>query len=95
VFAKNKASLACFSLLQNVWVDIAEETEPISNKDVLTKTLDSFSKRKCLFPFLNESKKSFFDDETRILAEIDTFLCEESCVENLLFAKKHMYPCFY
>jgi hypothetical protein len=76
-----------FSLLQNVGVDIAKETEP-SNIDVMTKTLDSFSKRTCLFPLLNESKKSSFDDETKILAELDTFLCEESCVENLLFAKK-------
>lgn len=59
------------------------------------KTSDTFTKRKCLFPYFKQSKKVSVDDKTKILVELDAFLCDESCEENLLFNKKMVYPRLY
>ncbi|CAF1325542.1 unnamed protein product [Rotaria sp. Silwood1] len=83
-----------FSMSRNVGADVSNTSES-SDIDVLTKSTESYSKRKCLFPYFNETKKSSFDDKSRILTEFDAFLCEESSTENLLFSKKHLYPCLY
>ena len=52
---------------------------------------DSSAKRKCLFFYLNENNKMISSDRnSKILLELDGFLCEESREENLLFTKKHI-----
>ena len=35
------------------------------------------------------------EDKSKILIELDTYICEEGREPNLLFTKKHLYPCFY
>ena len=35
------------------------------------------------------------EDKSKILIELDTYLCEEGREPNLLFTKKHLYPCLY
>jgi len=52
--------------------------------DTATKSTDSFFKRKCLFPYLNNTKKILSDNKSKVLLELDGFLCEE----GLLFTKK-------
>lgn len=83
-----------FHMSQNMGADVSNAVEQ-SGTDITTKNTDSFIKRKCLFPYLNETKKVSFDDKAKILTELDAFLCEESNERNLLFVKKHMYPCLY
>ena len=81
------------SVLQNSGADVLNATE--HNIDVITKSTDSLTKRKCLFPYLKENKKVLNEDESRILIELDAYLCEESREQNLIFIKKHLYPCLY
>ena len=83
-----------FHMSQNMGADVSNAVEQ-SGTDITTKNTDSFIKRKCLFPYLNETKKVSFNDKAKILTELDAFLCEESNERNLLFVKKHMYPCLY
>jgi len=83
-----------FYTLHNVAADISNAAKQ-GDIDVMTKNTDPSIKRKCLFPYLNETKKVPSDDKSRILIELDGFLCEDSCEENLLFEKKHLYPCLY
>jgi hypothetical protein len=59
------------------------------------KENDSSTKRKCLFPYFNETKKITSDDKSKILVELDAYLCEESREEDLLFSKKDIYPRLY
>jgi hypothetical protein len=64
----------------------------------ITSTISSGSsiKRKSLFPYINEhNKKICSDPNTKILDEIDQFLCEEIREENFLFTKKYVYPHLY
>ncbi|CAF4553202.1 unnamed protein product [Rotaria sp. Silwood2] len=82
-----------FSVLQNTGADVLNTTE--HNTDVMTKSTDSLTKRKCLFPYLKENKKVSNEDKSRILIELDAYLCEESREQNLTFIKKHLYPCLY
>ena len=35
------------------------------------------------------------EDKSKILIELDTYLCEEGREPNLIFTKKHLYPCLY
>jgi hypothetical protein len=49
---------------------------------VRTKDNESFTKRKCLFPYFNETEKVTSDDKAKILMELDVYLCEESLEEN-------------
>ena len=48
------------------------------------------TKRKCLFPYLNENKKVANEDKSKILLELNTYLCEEGREPNLLFTKKYL-----
>ncbi|CAF1511739.1 unnamed protein product [Rotaria sordida] len=82
------------SMSRNMGADVTNTSES-SDIDVLTKSTESHSKRKCLFPYFDEIKKSSVDDKSRILTELDAYLCEESSTANLLFSKKHIYPCLY
>ena len=68
-------------------VDVSNTTDQ-GDIGVGEKTNDAFTKRKCLFPYFNQSKKVSTDDKTKILVELDAFLCEESYEEKLLFTKK-------
>ena len=53
-------------------------------------------KRKCLFPYLIENNKKILPDcNTKILLELDGFLCEESREWNLLVTKNRIYPNLY
>ncbi len=63
--------------------------------DTATKSTDSFFKRKCLFPYLNNTKKILSDNKSKVLLELNGFLCEENGEEDLLFTKKHLHPCLY
>ena len=83
-----------FYTLQNVETNISNAAKQ-GGTNVMAKNSDLSIKRKCLFPYLNETKKVPADDKSRILTELDAFLCEESCEENLLFEKKHLYPSLY
>ena len=56
---------------------------------IIVKNTDFLNKRKCLFPYLNENKKVANENESKILIELDTYLCEESRKPKLLFTKKH------
>ncbi|CAF4745375.1 unnamed protein product, partial [Rotaria socialis] len=76
-----------------VGADVLNTTE--HNIDVMTKNTDSFTKQKCLFPYLKENKKVSNEDKSRFLIELDAYLCEESREQNLLFIKKHLYPRLY
>ncbi|CAF3708139.1 unnamed protein product, partial [Rotaria socialis] len=44
---------------------------------------------------IGENKKVSNEDKSRILIELDAYLCEESREQNLLFIKKHLYPRLY
>ena len=63
--------------------------------NIIIKNTNFLTKRKCLFPYLNENKKVANEDKSKILIELDTYLCEEGREPNLLFTKKHLYPCLY
>ena len=63
--------------------------------NIIMKNTDFLTKRKCLFPYLNENKKVDNEDKSKILIELDTYLCEEGRERNLLLTKKHLYPCLY
>ncbi|CAF1478343.1 unnamed protein product, partial [Rotaria sordida] len=63
--------------------------------DMMTKHVDPTTKRKCLFPYLNDTKKISFDDKSKVLVELDAFLSERSNENNLLFLKKNLYPSLY
>ncbi len=63
--------------------------------DTATKSTDSFFKRKCLFSYLNDTKKILSDNKSKVLLELDGFLCEENGEEDLLFTKNYLYPCLY
>jgi len=75
-------------------VDVSNATEQ-GDTGVGGKTNDAFTKRKCLFPYFNQTKKVSVDDKAKILIELDAYLCEESYEENLLIIKKTMYPRLY
>ena len=75
-------------------VDVSHATEQ-GDTGVGGKTNDAFTKRKCLFPYFNQTKKVSVDDKAKILIELDAYLCEESNEENLLFIKKTMYSNLY
>ncbi|UJR18451.1 hypothetical protein I4U23_005356 [Adineta vaga] len=79
---------------RNVGPDMSKAAEP-SDAGVATKTDDTLLKRKCLFPYFNETKKISVDDKAKILSELDAYLCEESCEANLIFMKNNLYPCLY
>ena len=49
------------------------------------------TKRKCLFPYVNDKKKTGIDGKEAILSELDDFLREKSDQMNLIFSKKHIY----
>lgn len=93
VLEKSRAAFVRFfskltiSMSRNVGADMSNATEPIDG-DVGTKSNDSFTKRKCLFPYLNENKKFSVDDKGKILIELDAYLGEASHEENLVFIKK-------
>jgi hypothetical protein len=82
------------SMSRNLGGDMSNTTEA-SGVNVGTKDNDPFTKRKCLFPYFKETKKISFDDKPTILIELDSYLCDESREENLLFSKKHIYPNLY
>ncbi|CAF1335367.1 unnamed protein product [Adineta ricciae] len=82
------------STSRNTGADLANAAEP-SDANVAEKINDGLIKRKCLFPYFNETKIVSSNDKTKILTELDAYLCEESYQENLLFMKKYLYPCLY
>ncbi|CAM4863402.1 unnamed protein product [Rotaria socialis] len=82
-----------FSVLQNARADVLNTIE--HNIDVMAKNTNSLTKRKCLFPYLKKNKKVSNEYKSRILIELDAYLCEESREQNLLFIEKHLYPCLY
>ena len=86
----SKVSL-CVS--QHMEADVPSTTE--HSIAIIIKNTDFLTKRKCLFPYLNENKKVANEDKSKILIELDTYLCEEGREPNLLFTKKHLYPCLY
>ena len=57
---------------------------------IIIKNTNFLTKRKCLFPYLNENKKVANEDKSKILIELDNYLCEEGREPNLLFPKKHL-----
>ncbi|CAM4984030.1 unnamed protein product [Rotaria socialis] len=67
----------------------------LSSHDVSIKIRNLSVKRKCLFPYFGEVKKISHTDKSKILTELDQYLCEENSKENLIFEKKHLYPCLY
>ncbi|CAF4451760.1 unnamed protein product, partial [Rotaria magnacalcarata] len=70
---------------KNAGADVLNTTD--HNIDVMTKKTDSLTKRKCLFPYLKENKKVSNENKSRILIELDAYLCEDSREQNLLFIK--------
>ena len=82
------------SSLQNEGAEVSKINEP-SRHDISTNSKNTSVKRKCLFPYFNEVKKILHTDKSRILTELDAYLYEENCKENLLFEKKNLYPCLY
>lgn len=88
-----------FSKLNNSMSGVAEvdRSNTIEQGDpgVGGKTNDALTKRKCLFPYFNQTKKVSVDDKTKILVELDAYLCEDSYEGNLLFIKKMIYPRLY
>jgi hypothetical protein len=82
------------SMSRNIGADMSKASQP-SGADLGTKNNDPFTKRKCLFPYFNETKKVSIGDKAKILLELDGYLCEESREENLLFIKKNMYLNLY
>ncbi|CAF1559875.1 unnamed protein product [Rotaria magnacalcarata] len=65
--------------------------------DQPTQKFDPITKRKCLFPYLNDLKKISSDEKEKpkILVELNAFLWEKSNETNLLFLKKNIYPSLY
>ena len=49
-----------------------------SDTDVIVKNSALPIKRKCLFPYANETKKIFTDDKSRILIELDNLIAKEA-----------------
>ena len=82
------------SSLQNEGAEVSKINK-LSRHDISTNSKNTSVKRKCLFPYFNEVKKILHTDKSRILTELDAYLCEENCKENLLFEKKNLYPCLY
>ena len=78
---------------QHMEADVPSTTE--HSIAIIIKNTDFLTKRKCLFPYLNENKKVANEDKSKILIELNTYLCEEGREPNLLFTKKHLYPCLY
>ena len=70
--------------------DVSQATE--HSIDVTIKNTGYVTKRKCLFPSVNENKTVFNDDKLKmkILIELDSYLSEESYDPNSLFRKKHV-----
>ena len=83
-----------FQLSKDAAVDVTN-TAGQDHTDTLTKNTDPSTKRKCLFPYINDNKKVSCDDKTKVLLELDGFLCEKNREQDLLFTKKHLYPCLY
>ncbi|CAF3223367.1 unnamed protein product [Rotaria sp. Silwood2] len=81
------------SVPQNMEADVPNTADV--SFDIIMKHTDSLTKRKCLFPYLNKNKKVVSEDKSKILIELDAYLCEESREPNLLFNKKHLYPRLY
>jgi hypothetical protein len=72
--------------------------EQTTNDQNLNDTLADVgvsTKRKCLFPYVNDVKKTYSDDKPAILLELDDFLREKSDQPNVLFSKKDIYPSLY
>jgi len=83
-------------LSKDVVVDAPDKGEDEQCRtDKPAKNTDSYTKRKCLFPYLNDNKRITSDDKTKVLLELDGFLCEQDREVDLLFKKKHLYPCLY
>jgi hypothetical protein len=79
-----------FQLSKDMVTSVSNASDSIDTV-TSTKSVDSSIKRKCLFPYLNENKKNISSNQSsKILLELDGFLCEESREENLLFTKKHI-----
>ena len=72
--------------LSKVVVDASNEAEK-SNTDATALMTNSPTKRKCLFPYRWDNKMTVCDDKTKILMELDAFLCEESC-ETIYFLQR-------
>jgi hypothetical protein len=84
-----------FQLSKNMTTGASNQSDHIATTTSATN-VDLSIKRKCLFPYLNENNKKILSDQnSKILLELDGFLCEEDCKEKLLFTKKHIYPCLY
>ncbi|CAF3473762.1 unnamed protein product [Rotaria socialis] len=83
-----------FSLLQKVGADELNIVQQ-DTSDQPTQNFDPITKRKCLFPYLNDLKKISSDEKPKILVELNAFLCEKSNETNLLFLKKNIYPSLY
>ena len=65
------------------------------NLDDTSADVDATTKRKCLFPYVNDKKKTTNDGKDAILSELDDFLREKSDQQHLIFSKKHIYPSLY
>ena len=89
VFIRFSCKLS-FYMLQNVEADVSN-TAKQSSTVVMAKNSELSIKTKCLFPYVNEIKEVFADDRSRILIELNAFLCEDSYEENLLFKTKGIY----
>ena len=72
---------------QDIEVNVPSTTE--HSIAIIVKDTDFPNKRKCLFPYLNENKKVANEYKSKILIELDAYLCEESREINLIFTKKH------
>ena len=59
---------------------------------IIIKNTNFHTRRKCLFPYLNENKKVANEDKSKILIELDTYVCEECREPNLLYTKEHFWP---
>ena len=59
---------------------------------IIIKNTDFLTKRKCLFPYLNENKKVDNEDKSKILIELDTYLCEEGRDPGQCFLAA-VFPC--
>lgn len=67
------------------------------HQDISMDRKNASTKRKCLFLYFNEVKKvtPTSSDKSKILTELDAYLCEENSKKNLIFEKKALYPCLY
>jgi hypothetical protein len=57
--------------------------------------INTTPKRKCLFPYMNNTKKTHNDGKDAISSELDDFLREKSEQTNVVFSKKDIYPSLY